>query len=776
MNDALPPLDFELSPFTGWTRDHWAHLLARLTYGYVLAAERQGTPARALFPGDRCDRPDSVDALEALARIAVPWSAWLHNPANPVALRFGGREMDLQALLRQALVEGTDPARPRAYWGDIGPKDQRIVEAANLAMAVWLSRARVFDCLSEAERARVIAWLAQVDGQETWPDNWILFPALSQAVRLHLGYPAPVADLDARLEQMAAFYRGDGWYADGAGDEYDLYNAWMFGCHYLLWAWIDGERRPDHRLLVVERARSFLAAFPHFFGVNGAYVAWGRSLTSRFGAAAAFQAGYRLGAAPGCPGGLRRLSSGCLRYFYEHGAIDAQAHYLRQGFHGDFAPAGESYVAPGSPLSATSGLLALCFDAADPFWNEPEAPLPVERGDFEIALTGPGFALSGRRATGQVLLLNSRSGHAPDVPRPDYTPKYGKFAYSTHFPFNVAPSAGAYASDGMISLTEASPLPTGPGPAFGHRDTTRAGGAAPGMIWCEFDEQAGGQTHRVRAAVLMWRDVQVRVAYLQPALPVRAVEAPGTLGCEGAAAVQRRSDIAAGWEYAEAEGRALAIRRLLGYDGQAASAPWLGYSNINLAYAYAEQPQVFESQASGAPRLVAAASLLRPQPFYPAAELAEFVVAPARSGAARVTLPDREMAWIALGDETPGLVEAAGVTAEGVGLRLLRVTPGAGRICGVGILSVTGVARLAAPGVLDLLRQPGGAIHVKTEAGVSLAEAWLGGGIRRAEVLTPGGEWADVSSQCRQTEIPAALVQEWAHRNQRRLIEFRLTT
>ena len=103
MTEWLPPLNYTLSPYTGWTRKHWEVVLARLTYGYVLAAERQGSPARALFPDDRCDRPDAVDALEAFARLGVSWGAWLRNPANPACLTFQGREINLEALLRQAL-------------------------------------------------------------------------------------------------------------------------------------------------------------------------------------------------------------------------------------------------------------------------------------------------------------------------------------------------------------------------------------------------------------------------------------------------------------------------------------------------------------------------------------------------------------------------------------------------------------------------------------------------------------------------------------------------
>src|SRR5262245_19394670 len=119
MNDWLPALDYVRSPYTGWTRTHWEAILAKLTYGFTLAAEPQGSPARALFPNDRCDRPDSVDGLEAFARIAVAWGAWLRNSANPETLQFQGHGLNLVDLLKQGLLDGTNPESAETYWGDI---------------------------------------------------------------------------------------------------------------------------------------------------------------------------------------------------------------------------------------------------------------------------------------------------------------------------------------------------------------------------------------------------------------------------------------------------------------------------------------------------------------------------------------------------------------------------------------------------------------------------------------------------------------------------------
>src|SRR5512145_1449410 len=100
----FPALDHQRSPLTGWTRDHWVALLARMTEGYVRAAERSGSPARALYPDDRRGLPDAVDAIESFARMAVAWGAWLRNPANPATLKFQDYQLNLETLLRRALL------------------------------------------------------------------------------------------------------------------------------------------------------------------------------------------------------------------------------------------------------------------------------------------------------------------------------------------------------------------------------------------------------------------------------------------------------------------------------------------------------------------------------------------------------------------------------------------------------------------------------------------------------------------------------------------------
>jgi len=765
--DNFPALDFERSSFTGWTRTHWEYILARMSYGFAKAAEKSRSPARVLYPDDRRGLPDSVDGIESFARIASAWGAWLRNPANSAVLKFGGYELNLESMLRQALLDGTNPKKPNTYWGDIGHMDQRIVESADIAVAVWMSRERVFNKLTADEQSQIMAWLAQVDGKGTYTDNWILFTAMVQAVRLHLGFPSPESDLDNRLMQISEFYRGDGWHVDGPTNEFELYNAWMFGWHHLLWAWIDGDRRPDHREEVFKRGRSFIDAFSHFFGSNGSYPAWGRSVVYRFAALAPFAVGHFLKIAPDDPGMLRRISSGCMRYFYNHGMFDHRDHFIRQGYHGEFPPAGEAYISPGSPYWCCHGLFALTFDRDDPFWTSPEAPLPVERGDFELTLPAPGFVIAGCQSTGQVLLLNSRSGQEHDAPRHNYTSKYGKFAYTTHFPFNVLPVQGSYAPDAMISLTH-------DGQVFGHRLHTRAGNVAPGFMWSKFDELVLDELQPLWVAVFMWHDIQIRMAVIRPTFPVQAYEAPGAMGCEKSIRFIRRSDTRNGWEYAGVDGRAVAIKRLIGYDAQKSSSPFLDQSNINLAYKYAEQPMIYESQANVAARCLASAALVRPMPFEPAQEFSDIKVELGHPEVFHISLPDGSSAIVAPGETTPKRIKINGLNVEGKKLRFVRTSKDLDDIRGLGITHIARVAVFSAPATFHIQRLPDNTICTKINTGILLEPQWLPRKAQSIEVQSLDNHWVDVTTQCINGSIPSHVVEEWSERNQRTLVDFRI--
>jgi hypothetical protein len=234
------------------------------------------------------------------------------------------------------------------------------------------------------------------------------------------------------------------------------------------------------------------------------------------------------------------------------------------------------------------------------------------------------------------------------------------------------------------------------------------------------------------------------------------------------------SDQSAGWEYAEVDGRAIGIRRLVGYDSQLPSTPFLGYSNLNLAYRYSEFPIVHEQRGSASPRPLAAVSLVRPSSFDPAGEFAEISARPQGDGAFLVSLPDSEIAYVSLRDRAGSTIRLGEYTLEGSDLRLARLKPDGSSLCALGIHRASGIAELAAPGTLALHRDGPETASLGTDTGVMISESWLGRGIQQVEVQDLGGDWTDVTGRCSGGAIPHELVQEWSARSERSLVQFRI--
>ena len=141
-------------------REAWVDLLSRLTDGFVRSIPPGGSPAAATLPGAPPGHP--VPAIEGFARMSVAWAALLHEPSNPTRLRWAGREHDVAALLAHGLTDATDPSGG-AWWGPIGDRDQRIVEAAEIATALYLGgdRLRVaLEAIDPRASDRVLDWLA----------------------------------------------------------------------------------------------------------------------------------------------------------------------------------------------------------------------------------------------------------------------------------------------------------------------------------------------------------------------------------------------------------------------------------------------------------------------------------------------------------------------------------------------------------------------------------------------------------------------------------------
>jgi hypothetical protein len=248
------------------------------------------------------------------------------------------------------------------------------------------------------------------------------------------------------------------------------------------------------------------------------------------------------------------------------------------------------------------------------------------------------------------------------------------------------------------------------------------------------------------------------------------------LGCEYPTDVSRRSDEKAGWEYAEVDGRAIAIQHLAGYDSQRVSAPFLDQSNINLAYSYSEQPIVYESRANIAARCLASASLVRPASFDPTVEFSGIKVEIEYPEIFHVSLPDGSLALIAPGETMPKRATVNGLEVEGPRMRYVQSRKDLNEICGLGLTQIAGLVSFDQPATFRLKRASNNIFNVTTNTGVKLTDEWMGEPVRCIEARTLEHQWIDITAQCQGSFIPLQIVQEWSERNQRTLVDFRIST
>ncbi len=570
-----------------FTHAEATEIWTRLVAGWAGSLDASG--ARTLMDGVP-NREDAGGSYEGVTRMLWGLGGWLSQPDRPAVLRWRGETFDMEALMRQALVAGTDPAS-RGFWGN-APRseyDQRTVESGQVAFATWQTRERIWSRMSDAEREDLVAWLERFGQQPSlWRSNWALFWALNHASRKALGARHDQAMINSALDYLEGVYCGGGWYDDGqkrGGQHFDDYNYWVFGTHVMAWAQCDGGTQMERRARLLERVRASMEHFPYFFAIDGSYTEYGRSLSYKFARLAAPLWAYQLGCWPHEPGMLRRLVGRHIRWYVDRGAVRADG-MLRQSLTGTGSVAvREPYISTGATYWAMLAFGALwSLPDDDPLWHAEEAPLPVEQGDFTRVFPQPGWVVVGTQATGAVQRFNTGStGH--------YPAKYDKFLYATAAPFNVGLPDGKPAPNSMLCLTN--------GQELGHRvGNVQYAVGEPGWLRMRYQQQVAGGTHTVDTTIVVRGELHLRAhrITLDPACtsPIGAVEGSAPLGYdEGEQPVCVSGDM---WEYAAVGGRAVAIAQQRGYDGQRRAAAWRGRADINSVYGQYVLPLITVAQ------------------------------------------------------------------------------------------------------------------------------------------------------------------------------------
>lgn len=419
----LPAENRELSPFTGWTREHWAAIADNLLLS--LRPYFSSTRARVLLPGQTSSSGVDSDGLEGFARSLMLYAFRMHGESGRDPLRF-------TAWYRDGLLAGTDPANADR-WPTATEVNQAKVEAASIALALQLTRPWLWDTFAPHEQQRVIDWLV-LSPQGWYPDNnWLWFRITVETFLASVGGPHDPGRVAGDLATIESYYRADGWYADGELRAFDYYCGWAMHLYPLLWAGAAGsDSFGADALEPVFRGRltEFLDDYACLIGADGMPVLTGRSLVYRFATAAPLWMGAVTGATRLSPGRIRRAASGVLKAFVERGGIDERG-LLTLGLFREWPQMAQSYSGSGSPYWAAKGMLGLLLPAEHPVWQAVEEPLPVEHSDVRRVVRAAGWIISGTKTDGVVRLFNHGTDHAVSGDTAGDSPLYARFGYSS---------------------------------------------------------------------------------------------------------------------------------------------------------------------------------------------------------------------------------------------------------------------------------------------------------------------------------------------------------
>lgn len=446
-------VDYELSPYTGLTRESWIEAAEYLLSGIFQNIKNFEDPVVMPRKETKVTYPHSADAVweikaeyfEGLAR-----SLFIAAPLIHIKPELVINDIHIRDYYKNQILRSCTPG-DRVYVGSYAEcrelsKDpnpfrafQQTVETCALVICLWMSKAEIWDTYTKAERDVIADFLSEYAHGNTVPQNWRLFNMLDMAFLNMEGYAIDADIMREHAQAILAYYAGDGWYRDG--HSFDYYSCWAFNVYAPLWnKWYGYEHEPYLAKRFEENSNALMRTYADFFDADGFTNMWGRSNIYRNAATSAFDGNMMLRDSKADPGLARRISSGSLMQFL------GREDFLYKGvptlgFYGQFTPLVQGYSCAESPFWLGKAFLCLHLPADHPFWTAKENNGTWEKlSGKEVrttTLNGPALCFSNHKANGETIL---RSGKVVKS-RTDVHGmwNYSKLCFNTKYPWESAP-------------------------------------------------------------------------------------------------------------------------------------------------------------------------------------------------------------------------------------------------------------------------------------------------------------------------------------------------
>lgn len=444
--------DYQLSPLTGMTRQHWMDAATNLLDGAFSYIHTLDDPMRfpkqpgKSYPTDgKFNKTENLEGLCRTMFVAIPLLK-----ENPDLVLNGIKVGD---YYRQQLRNMSDPSKPGYIQHLKGGPSQTLVEFGALALSLTVMPEIIWEPLTQKEKDDLAALMLSYGNGPTIGSNWRFFNIFVMSFFKNQGYEVKDGYIDELLQKSLAQYRGYGWYNDSPA--YDYYSMWAFQMYGMIWAHYYGEIfNPEAGRQFVSNFRDLVPNYPYMFAEDGKMNMYGRSITYRIAAAVPFPLMGWLNDPSINYGWMRRIASSTLLQFLENPAL-MEDRVPTLGFYGAFEPAVQIYSCRGSVYWMGKAFLGLLLPADNPFWTAVE-----NNGAWEKEFQ-PGKVYNKFMEGSNTLVTNyPNSGTseirawcheavAKDWQKFRSTENYNKLSYNTAFPWM------ADSPDGKVSMNYA---------------------------------------------------------------------------------------------------------------------------------------------------------------------------------------------------------------------------------------------------------------------------------------------------------------------------------
>lgn len=444
--------DYQLSPLTGMTRQHWMDAATYLLDGAFSYIHTLDDPMRfpkqpgKSYPTDgKFNKTENLEGLCRTMFVAIPLLK-----ENPDLVLNGIKVGD---YYRQQLRNMSDLSKSGYIQHLKGGPSQTLVEFGALALSLTVMPEIIWEPLTQKEKDDLAALMLSYGNGPTIGSNWRFFNIFVMSFFKNQGYEVKDGYIDELLQKSLAQYRGYGWYNDSPA--YDYYSMWAFQMYGMIWAHYYGEKfNPEAGRQFVSNFRDLVPNYPYMFAEDGKMNMYGRSITYRIAAAVPFPLMGWLNDPSINYGWMRRIASSTLLQFLENPAL-MEDRVPTLGFYGAFEPAVQIYSCRGSVYWMGKAFLGLLLPADNPFWTAVE-----NNGAWEKEFQ-PGKVYNKFMEGSNTLVTNyPNSGTseirawchetvAKDWQKFRSTENYNKLSYNTAFPWM------ADSPDGKVSMNYA---------------------------------------------------------------------------------------------------------------------------------------------------------------------------------------------------------------------------------------------------------------------------------------------------------------------------------